>query len=161
MRCCHFFHKDLRLLPALRACAVFIDILSSSFGTVAWSKCAERVEPYKEPLWGEEGDGALLSLAVPRANCRTRASMSPLWASCHRDVTPVSLLIPQGSIEITQDSEPKTRTCTVFREMNVRIIERVYSRSEWLDSFQRRMHGSCSDVDRSPRQIHSKLKSQV
>ena len=78
MRCCHFFHKDLRLLPALRACAVFIDILSSSFGTVAWSKSAERVEPYKEPSWGEEGDGALLSLAVPRANCRTRASMSPL-----------------------------------------------------------------------------------
>ena len=42
----------------------------------------------------------------------------------------MSLLIPQGSVEITQDSEPKTGTCTVFREMNVRIIERVYSRSE-------------------------------
>ena len=53
--------------------------------------------------------------------------MSPLCASCHRDMTPVSLLIPQGSVEITQDSEPKTGTCTVFREINVRIIERVRS----------------------------------
>ena len=87
--------------------------------------------------------------------------MSPLWASCHRDMTPISLLIPQDSVEIAQDSELKTGTCTVFREINVHIIKRVYSRSEWLDSFQRGMHGSCSDADGSPRQIHSKLESQV
>ena len=42
-------------------------------------------------------------------------------------MTPVSLLIPQGSVEITQDSEPKIGTCTEFREMNVHSIEKVRS----------------------------------
>ena len=42
----------------------------------------------------------------------------------------MSLLIPQGSVEITPDSEHKTGNCTAFREINVSLIERVYSRSE-------------------------------
>lgn len=37
--------------------------------------------------------------------------------------------ISQIFVEITGDNEPKTGNYTVFREINVSIIERIYSRS--------------------------------
>ena len=67
-----FFTWGSKAPSSFRGCAIFTEIVSLSFGTVAWSKCAES-RAVLGAIVGRRAHNVLLSLAVPRASCRTRA----------------------------------------------------------------------------------------